>query len=477
MIQKPDRKEGCKTSTMTDRNITTEETSSAFVASPEPLYGSFVFGVALTFATRVLMLAGVFIAGVIVARSLGPEGFGTFAVLNVTVALALQVGSAGLPSANTYFIARDRKVLAPIWANAILFSLVVGVLLTIVVVAIAWLKPTLFGGVSVRLVSIAAASIPFQLLTLLGLNVLLAMDRIRQLNLFDSLAPALALLNALVVLIILRRSLLTLVSANTAAAAILSLVLVLVLGRALKRQQRPRPAQPDIHLLKEMLAYGVKFYISIMAGAIIFRADLLIVNHFRGEAEAGVYAVASQVSFLLLMLPGVIATLLFPRVASSQDQSGEFAVQVTRHTSLIMLATCVAAAAGSFILPLVYGARFSDATMQLLILLPGVLLMGLESVLVQHFTGTGLPWTIAIFWIITLLINVGSNLLVVPVYGARGAATTSSISYALIFTLVTVYFCIKTGRRPAEIFLLRSTELKSLVKSIRWSSSPTKVPQ
>ena len=418
------------------------------------------------------MLAGVFIAGVIVARSLGPEGFGTFAVLNVTVALALQVGSAGLPSANTYFIARDRKVLAPIWANAILFSLVVGVLLTIVVVAIAWLKPTLFGGVSVRLVSIAAASIPFQLLTLLGLNVLLAMDRIRQLNLFDSLAPALALLNALVVLIILRRSLLTLVSANTAAAAILSLVLVLVLGRALKRQQ-----QPDIHLLKEMLAYGVKFYISIMAGAIIFRADLLIVNHFRGEAEAGVYAVASQVSFLLLMLPGVIATLLFPRVASSQDQSGEFAVQVTRHTSLIMLATCVAAAAGSFILPLVYGARFSDATMQLLILLPGVLLMGLESVLVQHFTGTGLPWTIAIFWIITLLINVGSNLLVVPVYGARGAATTSSISYALVFTLVTVYFCIKTGRRPAEIFLLRGAELKSLVKSIRWSTSPTRVPR
>ena len=472
MIQKPDRKEGCKTSTMTDRNITTEETSSAFVASPEPLYGSFVFGVALTFATRVLMLAGVFIAGVIVARSLGPEGFGTFAVLNVTVALALQVGSAGLPSANTYFIARDRKVLAPIWANAILFGLVVGVLLTIVVVAIAWLKPTLFGGVSVRLVSIAAASIPFQLLTLLGLNVLLAMDRIRQLNLFDSLAPALALLNAVVVLIILRGSLLTLVAANTAAAAILSLVLVLVLGRALKRQQ-----QPDIHLLKEMLAYGVKFYISIMAGAIIFRADLLIVNHFRGEAEAGVYAVASQVSFLLLMLPGVIATLLFPRVASSQDQSGEFAVQVTRHTSLIMLATCVAAAAGSFILPLVYGARFSDATMQLLILLPGVLLMGLESVLVQHFTGTGLPCTIAIFWIITLLINVGSNLLVVPVYGARGAARTSSISYALVFTLVTVYFCIKTGRRPAEIFLLRGAELKSLVKSIRWSTSPTRVPR
>src|SRR5437868_520845 len=125
---------------MTKRIITTEE-AAMFVA--ERLYGSFVSGVALTFFTRVLMLGGIFFAGVIVARWLGPGGFGIFGVLNVTVGLALQIGSAGLPSANTYFIARDRSVLAPIWANAILFGVVVGVLLTIVVVTIAWLKPTL----------------------------------------------------------------------------------------------------------------------------------------------------------------------------------------------------------------------------------------------------------------------------------------------------------------------------------------------
>jgi len=41
-------------------------------------------------------------------------------------------------------------------------------------------------------------------------------------------------------------------------------------------------------LLKKMLGYGVKFYVSIMASVVIFRADLLIVNHFRGAGEAGV---------------------------------------------------------------------------------------------------------------------------------------------------------------------------------------------
>ena len=45
--------------------------------------------------------------------------------------------------------------------------------------------------------------------------------------------------------------------------------------------------------------------------------------------------------------------------------------------------------------------------------------------------------------------------MLVPSFGARGAALASSVSYSLIFVLVAVFFCWKTGRRPAEIFLLR----------------------
>jgi O-antigen/teichoic acid export membrane protein len=170
------------------------------------------------------------------------------------------------------------------------------------------------------------------------------------------------------------------------------------------------------------------------------------------------------------MLPGVIATLLFPRIASYQDPRGEFAIQVTRHVSSVMLIMCIAAAAGSFLLPIIYGARFADATIQLLILLPGVCLIGIESVLVQHYTGTGLPFAIPLFWLITLAVNLGLNLALVPAFGARGAAVTSTISYSLIFLLVAVYFCMKTGRRPVEIFLLRKRELRDLLIKARLAS-------
>jgi O-antigen/teichoic acid export membrane protein len=154
--------------------------------------------------------------------------------------------------------------------------------------------------------------------------------------------------------------------------------------------------------------------------------------------------------------------MLFPRVASLRDPRGEFAVRVTRHASAVMFMICLAAAAASFGLPLVYGVRFADSTIQLLILLPGIYLVGIESVLVQHFTGTGLPVAIPVFWLITLAINVGLNLALVPAFGARAAAAISTLSYALILGLVLVYFCAKTGRRVGEIFLPRRDELREL---------------
>src|SRR6185369_7489051 len=447
---------------MSDPSLTSAVTSVEPVAPTAPRFGQFVSGVALTFGTRVLMLVGLLGSSILVAHWLGPKGFGTLAVLNATVALTLQIASAGLPSANTYFIARDRRNLGPVWANAVMFALVVGSLAALVIFALGKLKPSLLGGAPTTLLGIAALSVPFQLLILVGLNVLLAVDRIGQMNLLECLSPAFSLLNAMVALVILGAGLTTLVAFNTGAAVVVSFFLLVAVGKVLWAQDDRRAARPDLSLLRTMLRYAIKFYISIMAGFVIFRADLLIVNYFRGTAEAGVYAVASQVSFLLLMLPGVIATLLFPRVASQPDPRAEFAVQVTRNASFMMLVICLVAAAGSFVLPLVYGAGFADATMQLLILLPGVYLVGLESVLVQHFTGTDLPVAIPGFWIVTVLANLALNLALVPAFGARAAALNSSLSYALIFVLVAWYFCRKTGRRPGEIFVPRAGDVRQL---------------
>src|ERR1041385_8017125 len=114
---------------MTEQDLISVGPEQAAAASlnVEPL-SSLASGVAITLATRLLILAGSLGSSVIVGRWLGPEGLGALAVLNVTVALASQLGGAGLPSSATYFIAKDRSAYASVLANAIGFALAAGTL-------------------------------------------------------------------------------------------------------------------------------------------------------------------------------------------------------------------------------------------------------------------------------------------------------------------------------------------------------------
>jgi O-antigen/teichoic acid export membrane protein len=427
----------------------------------------FSVNVAITIAARVLMLASALGTSIVVAHWFGTAGVGLLAAISVLLALSVQLGSLGLPSANTFFIAQDRSTFPRVWSNALSFGLVIGFLISAVLILTARSHASWFGNVPASLITIAAFGIPAQLITLLGLNVLLGIERIDRFNLLDAIGQFLLLLNALLV-VALSTGLLGLVSFNTAAALLMSVIVVVVIFRT-KRTTPGKIFDVDFDLFKRMLRYGLKFHVANLSWIVILRADLLIVNHFRSTEEAGVYAVATQMSSLLLLLPGIIGTLLFPRVAAEPDSRGSFTMRITRHTAFVMLLICVVAATVSFALPFVYGSAFKDSTIQLLILIPGIYLMGIESVMVQHFTGQGLPIAIPIFWVVALIANISLNLAVIPIFGARGAACVSTFTYSLMFALVAVYFRHKTKNTLSTALLLRRSELGELLSAARVS--------
>lgn len=425
---------------------------------------SFSTNIIWTFGVRLAMVVNSVVAGIVVARWLGAEGVGKLAVINVAVTTLVQLGSLGLPSANTYFIAKDINRFRRAALNSLLFAIIGGGVLAFALVAITTSRPSWFGLVAPDLFRIAAISIPFQLLTLIGLNVFLALGKVREFNLLDLVGQSFVLINALIALLILHAGLQTLVTLNTATAACVGAIIVLLLIiTAQKLPNAEKAWTPDSVLLAQMVKYGIKSHLSILAGALIFRADLLVVNHFRGASEAGVYSLASQMATMLMMLPSVIATLLFPRVTAEQDRTGNTTCVVTRHTAVVMFVCCLSAAPLSFILPLFYGVAFADATYQLLILLPGVYLIGLQSVLVQHFNAMGLPKMIPTFWLITLVVNLIMVFGLVPKFGARGAAVASTLSYTLISFLMITYFLIDTRRSLSELFVLRNVEFRTLL--------------
>ena len=169
-----------------------------------------------------------------------------------------------------------------------------------------------------------------------------------------------------------------------------------------------------------------------------------------------------------MVLPAVIVTILFPKVAASDDKRGILAMRVTRHTSLLMFIICAATVPLAFALPAVYGNAFSDSTIQLLILLPGIYLLSVESVLAQQFVALGVPATISVFWILTAVLSVTLNLILVPKFGARAAAIDSTISYLFIFVLVAIYSYMRTGNRLWDALVPSRAEFRELLNPERW---------
>lgn len=418
--------------------------------------------VAWTLIARILIAGGSLLAGVIVARWLGAAALGVLASLSVMTLLAVTFGGLGLPSAITFLVARGPQSLMPAMVNSVVSALAIGGVLAFGIVFVANVKPDLFGGVPARLVMITAVAIPFHMLTLFCLAVFLGRGSMNRYNLLDLLSQAFLVVNPVVVLAALGLGLLALVTSNAVTAVLLSILILTVLLRTAGGHEGGGTMHFDAPLMAAMLRHGSKFYVAMAASVIIFRADLLIVNYFRGSAEAGVYAISTQVGTLLMLIPNVISTVLFPRVTEARDD-GEMTCRVTRHASLIMLVVCLAAVPLAFLLPILYGPAFADVPFQVLILLPGVFLLGIEAVQVQYFSSLGLPRAIPLFWLAAMAVNITLNLILIPSFGANAAAVVSTFSYALMFLLVAIYFRSHTGRSFSEAFLIRTAELRELL--------------
>jgi O-antigen/teichoic acid export membrane protein len=407
------------------------------------------------------------LAGIIVARWLGAASLGVLSSLTVITALALSFGALGLPSAITFVVARDRQRSRTVVANAILMGFILGSVLALGIVVLSWLRPGMFGDIPADLIVIAACAIPFQMLMLFSMAVFLGLNDIRRYNLFDLLSQSSLVLNPVIALVLLGMGLYLLVTLNAAAATALSIAVMVILVRAIAKQSQASVGGISLPLIGELLKYGSKFYISMAASMIILRADLLIVNYFSGAAEAGVYGVSTQVATVFLLIPNVISIVLFPRVTEARDLAGDMTCRVTRHASFIMLLMCLAAIPFAFLLPMLYGASFANVPFQVLILLPGVYLLGIETVQVQFFNSQGVPRAIPLFWVAATVINIGLNLTLVPRFGAYAAAAVSTFSYGLMFILISTYFRSRTGKSFREAFVLRASELRDGLQSVK----------
>ena len=393
----------------------------------------FFHKVAETFATRILLIGIGLVTSVIVARCLGPEGRGLYAVAATIGAIGVQFGNLGLHASNTYYVARDRKLLPALVGNTVMVSFAVGGFITVSIWMIFSICSRL-APIDGLLLILSLTWIPLGLICLLLQNLLLGIQEVRAFNKIELITKSFGV--GLV-------GLLTFIGAATVetifSAGLVALVISSLWALRRLKSHLDKPPQVSMALFKENILYGLKAYLAALFSFLVLRVDLLMSKYILGAEQTGYYSIAANMAELVYILPVVVATILFPKLSGLTDVKEKWyltkkAVVATGGGMLLVLA--VAGFLAKPVVRVMYGDLFLPSLPPFLWLLPGIFFLGVETVAVQFLNSIGFPKIIVLAWSLICLLNMGLNMWAIPAYGIVGASVVSSFSYFVVFVFV-----------------------------------------
>jgi O-antigen/teichoic acid export membrane protein len=383
-------------------------------------------GSALLFWSKVAGNAGFFTAVLILARALGPTGRGTIAFITVTALVAARLAGLGIGEATAVFVARRPDARGALLVNAVVFmlggALVAAAVACLGLIAVGDARPAGVGGPEL---AILAAATLIAALGESGYFFLLGAERLRPLALITATA---SWVYPLLLVILWSTIGLTVLRAAIAWAAAESLRATAYLSQAVRGT---RFARIDPGLIGEALRYGSRAWVGSLARFLNFRTDQILMGFLASEAALGVYAVAVNSSEVLLYLPAAMATALLP--AAARTEAGlrtEQALGAFRSAAVVTAAAAVVAAAlGPILLPLVFGSAFEASVTPFLWLLPGALGFAATAVFSSALMAGSAPGLSSVGPLVSLVLGIALDLILIPRYGASGAAAAASVAF------------------------------------------------
>ncbi len=398
--------------------------------------------------------------GVIIARALGPRDRGLFQLLVLLPVTLSNFVKLGIPQANVYFMRRRGASASDVASNSLWLALALGGLLALACyLGRSWLLVHFLKGAPPGMLPPILALIPFVLLQAYFLGVLQAEERFQEYNL-QLVAPTLLGLVAMAVALLwLRAGLLGAVLAQTGVVALVSVWLAVRVHRKARLGLRWNG-----ELARGMLGFGGKSYVQTLASTLHFRIDQYMIAMLLNPTEVGYYAVAVNLTNLLLKIPDATGTVLFPRLAGTSERDAHAATtRVCRNTLFITVAVGLGYALfGPLAIRVLYGPAYLNAVAPMLVMLPGIVMISLYLILSRNFTSRNRQQVNIVAAVLALAINVVSNWLLIPRWGIVGAAFSTAISYSVAALVLLVVFIRESGHGVGETVLVGRTDLRDL---------------
>lgn len=382
------------------------------------------------------------VSGILVTRTLGPENRGYHALLVLVPYVLCYLGNLGLPTAATYFIARE-----PVAVGAIVRSLVrvavVQTLLLVVLHAVILFVLTANAPPTVWTAAMTTvALVPVTLAQQYGLAIIQGQQRFTALNILRPVT-ATAYTIAVVLAVVIGRAddlmfvALAWVVANTVAGC-------LILAVAWRRLPSPVPGAllPSV---RPMLRFGLKGILGTASPVDTFRLDQAVIGLLLLPVDLGLYVAGLAFTNPPRILAGSIGYIAYPYIAAQTNRVTAQAMvwRFVAITTVVTGAVVVGLAAiAGIAVPFFFGDDFNDSVPVARLLLLGGLFYSVRRVLGDGMRGLGQPGLNTLAEVTSWLWLVPALIILTPRLGIEGVAvalaSASGVGLAVLVTAATI---------------------------------------
>jgi O-antigen/teichoic acid export membrane protein len=395
---------------------------------------------ALNFVNTVVTLVAALTVTVLLARALGPDRFGLYALVMAIVTFAYTFARLGIHETVGRFVAEfdgrgQRAVAAIVAGRGLRLALITASGATLILAAAAVPLAALFHHPELRVfILVGALTLVPRLAAGVLRNVLRGIQQYHYL-LRMNLATS-PLWVAACALVVWRGGGIT---GLLLAGLAIELLNLSALGFWVRREVGIgwSARLPDA-LRGRLLRYNLALAALILLNAIVWkRSEIFFLGHFHGPDQVAYYAVPfGMTDRVTELLPGALLGVLLPGLTYAQGAGdpGRFSALLSdalRYLAMLTLAICLLGIPlAPAVIGLLYGPRFSAATLVLQILLIATLFGVLGDAASSALLGAESQGWLLKTGAVAAVVSLGLDFALIPRWGALGAALANTASQA-----------------------------------------------
>lgn len=440
----------------------------------ESTYQKFAKDVLIIGVTNLLVALSALILLPLLTKTLGAQGYGIWAQVDVTIQLVLVIAGLGLPFALSRFLAAetDKDKLQDGFYSA--FTIVALATLAASILLIVVAKPiaaAFFAGAT-QIVMITGFIILVWSLDLMFLSLFRAKLQMLNYGLF-MIAIKFGEVGLIAYFVLNGHGILSVILCLLALRTLIFIVLFFFIKSQIGIKR------PRFRNIREYLSFSLPTIPDSLSAWLVSSSDRYVIGYFLGAASVGVYSAGYALGVIPVTFAVVLAFVLSPTLSKLYDEGKISEVKTYLSYSLkYFLALAIPFVFGAAILaePVLRLFTTAEIASQGYFVVPlvalGVLFWGAYGVVSHILVLVKKTKIMALVWIIAAVANLGLNIALVPHLGILGAAIAVLIAYLLTLGIGSYYSFKEFTFTIDWRFILKSLVASVIMALVIWLMQP-----